>query len=51
MKMDIKFNAVWLKNSGIKYIAQYCKVSDIVIATRLLDIGKITRKQFFDYYE
>ncbi|MCW3110602.1 MAG: hypothetical protein JWQ09_5108 [Segetibacter sp.] len=45
------FNTVWRKNQSIKYVARYFKVSEIVIARRALDTGKITRKQFFDFYE
>lgn len=45
------FNAVWRENPTIKYAARYFKVSEIVIARRALDTGKITRKQFFDFYE
>lgn len=45
------FNTVWRETSTIKYAARYFKVSEIVIARRALDTGKITRKQFFDFYE
>lgn len=45
------FSAVWRENPTIKYAARYFKVSEIVIARRALDTGKITRKQFFDFYE
>ncbi len=45
------FNNAWKKNPSIKYAARYFKVSEIVIARRALDTGKITRKQFFDFYE
>lgn len=45
------FYIVWRENPTIKYAARYFKVSEIVIARRALDTGKITRKQFFDFYE
>jgi len=45
------FNQVWRENPTIKYVARYFKVSEIVIARRALDIGKITKRQFFDFYE
>jgi len=45
------FTTVWEQNPNIKYSARYFKVSEIVIARRALDIGKITRTQFFDFYE
>ncbi len=45
------FNIVWRENPTIKYAARYFKVSEIVIARRALDTGKITRKQFFAFYE
>jgi Zn-dependent peptidase ImmA (M78 family) len=45
------FKEVWGFNPGIKYASRYFKVSEIVIARRALDTGKITKKQFFDFYE
>lgn len=45
------FNEVWRYNPSIKYASRYFKVSEIVIARRALDTGKITKKQFFDFYE
>jgi len=45
------FNIVWRENPTIKYGSRYFKVSEIVIARRALDTGKITRKQFFDFYD
>ena len=35
----------------IKYAARFFKVSEIVIARRALDTGKITRKDFFEFYD
>lgn len=45
------FNEIWRYNPSIKYASRYFKVSEIVIARRALDTGKITKKQFFDFYE
>jgi Zn-dependent peptidase ImmA (M78 family) len=45
------FNKVWSYNPSIKYASRYFKVSEIVVARRALDTGKITKKQFFDFYE
>lgn len=45
------FNEVWRERQSIKYAARYFKVSEIVIARRALDTGKITRVDFFDFYE
>ncbi len=45
------FNQVWLEKANIKYAARYFKVSEIVIARRAFDTKKITRKEFFDFYE
>lgn len=43
------FNRVW--NSNFKNASSHFKVSEIVIARRALDLNKITRKEFFDFYE
>ena len=45
------FNKVWNEKPNIKYAARYFKVSEIVIARRALDTGKITRKEFFEFYD
>lgn len=45
------FNEVWRYYPSLKYASRYFKVSEIVIARRALDTGKITKKQFFDFYE
>ena len=45
------FNEVWKENPGIKYASRYFKVSEIVIARRAMDTGKITKNQFFAFYE
>jgi Zn-dependent peptidase ImmA (M78 family) len=45
------FNEVWSNNPSISYAARFFKVSEIVIARRALDTGKLTRRQFFEFYE
>jgi Zn-dependent peptidase ImmA (M78 family) len=45
------FNESWQKRPDIKYAARYFKVSEIVIARRALDTGKMTRSQFFNFYD
>jgi len=45
------FNTIWGKNPDIKYASRYFKVSEIVVARRALDTGKITRNEFFEFYE
>jgi len=45
------FNQVWSENQSIKYASRFFKVSEIVIARRALDTGKISKKQFFEFYE
>ncbi len=44
------FNIVWERRSSIEYAARYFKVSQIVIARRALDTGKISRTRFFQFY-
>lgn len=48
---EYTFNEVWRNNPDIRYASRYFKVSEIVIARRSLDTGKISEKQFFDFYE
>ncbi|MEX2565939.1 MAG: ImmA/IrrE family metallo-endopeptidase [Cyclobacteriaceae bacterium] len=45
------FEEQWTNNPSIKYCSRFFKVSEIVIARRALDTGKITKKQFFSFYE
>jgi len=45
------FNEMWDKNPDIKKSAKFFKVSELVIARRALDAGKINKKQFFDFYD
>jgi len=44
------FNEVWNDLSAINNVARYFKVSEIVIARRAYDTGKLTKKEFFDFY-
>jgi Zn-dependent peptidase ImmA (M78 family) len=44
-------NRIWSKNPTIKYASRFFKVSEIVIARRALDTGKISRNDFFKFYE
>jgi len=49
---ELEFNEVWShKPNNFAYASRYFKVSEIVIARRALDTGKITRPQFFGFYE
>jgi Zn-dependent peptidase ImmA (M78 family) len=46
------FDDVWNHSpNNFAYASRYFKVSEIVIARRALDTGKISRPQFFDFYE
>jgi Zn-dependent peptidase ImmA (M78 family) len=49
------FNTIWSEKQditqSIKYASKYFKVSEIVIARRALDIGKISKTQFFNFYD
>lgn len=45
------FSAEWRNNPSIQKCARFFKVSEIVIARRALDIGKISRNEFFSFYE
>jgi Zn-dependent peptidase ImmA (M78 family) len=45
------FNQVWSQNRDIKMAAKHFKVSEIVIARRALDNGKMTRAAFFAFYK
>lgn len=46
-----RFNTFWNVNKNYRNAARYFKVSEIVIARRALDLNKITKKQFFEFYE
>ena len=51
----IKLRKIWSSvkqgPESFQFIARQFKVSEIVIARRALDIGLITKSQFFDFYE
>ncbi|TDO28799.1 ImmA/IrrE family metallo-endopeptidase [Sediminibacterium goheungense] len=44
------FTKVWNSKPGIAPTAKYFKVSEIVIARRALDLGYLTKKEFFAFY-
>ena len=46
-----EFNKQWELNPNIKSSSRFFKVSEIVIARRALDTGKISRDEFFKFYE
>ena len=43
------FNRIW--DNNMKHASRYFKVSEIVIARRALDLGKMTRKEFGAFYK
>jgi Zn-dependent peptidase ImmA (M78 family) len=45
------FNKVWNHNANIQNASRFFKVSEIVIARRAMDTGKLTKGQFFAFYE
>jgi Zn-dependent peptidase ImmA (M78 family) len=44
------FEEHWTGKKEYKYLSKYFKVSPIVVARRALDLGKITREEFFSFY-
>ena len=44
------FNDFWATTPNIKSASRFFKVSEIVIARRALDTGKLSKKQFFEFY-
>tara|TARA_R110000751_G_scaffold12457_4_gene42772 strand:+ start:94 stop:1221 length:1128 start_codon:yes stop_codon:yes gene_type:complete len=44
------FNKKWNLNPNIRSASRFFKVSEIVIARRALDTGKLTKPQFFEFY-
>ncbi len=44
------FNRLWIQKADITKVARYFKVSPIVIARRALDLDKITKAEFFHFY-
>lgn len=47
---ESSFNRLWKEHPEIKYLGRYFKVSQIVIARRALDLKKISKKEFFQFY-
>lgn len=47
---EAEFQKIWDKTKPIKAISKYFKVSEMVIKRRALDLGKISREEFFTYY-
>lgn len=45
------FLEIWEAHPNMPYCSRYFKVSEIVIARRALDTGKISRNEFFAFYE
>ncbi len=45
------FNDIWTTNPSIKNASRFFKVSEIVIARRALDTGKISKAEFYAFYE
>ncbi len=48
---ETAFNAFWANHPIIKRASRHFKVSEMVIARRALDTGKITKKEFFEFYK
>lgn len=44
------FNRIWNEKPDLASLARYFKVSQIVVARRALDLGKISKPQFFQFY-
>lgn len=47
---EISFNRIWSERADIAYVARHFKVSQIVIARRALDLCKINKTTFFNFY-
>ena len=45
------FNRLWAEAPEIARVSRFFKVSQIVVARRALDLGKITKKEFFAFYK
>lgn len=45
------FDLAWKTDANIKKCSRLFKVSEIVVARRALDTGKISRAQFFEFYD
>lgn len=44
------FHQLWANSGDINKLARYFKVSPIVIARRALDLGKLSKAEFFQFY-
>lgn len=47
---EISFNRIWKEQADIAHVARHFKVSQIVVARRALDLGKINKTSFFNFY-
>lgn len=47
---EVSFRRIWKERPDIAYVAKHFKVSQIVIARRALDLGKISKTSFFKFY-
>lgn len=47
----ISLNKFWRLQPNISSAARHFKVSEIVIARRALDVGHISKKEFYEFYE
>ncbi|MFZ6008768.1 MAG: ImmA/IrrE family metallo-endopeptidase [Bacteroidota bacterium] len=47
---EASFLRIWNHRPEIPYVAKHFKVSQIVIARRALDLGKISKTSFFNFY-
>ena len=45
-----ELNRLWARNPDFKAMSRYFKVSPIVLARRALDLGKISKATFFQWY-
>jgi Zn-dependent peptidase ImmA (M78 family) len=47
---EVSFSRIWSERADIAHVAKHFKVSQIVIARRALDLGKINKTTFFNFY-
>jgi Zn-dependent peptidase ImmA (M78 family) len=47
---EASFSRIWSERPDIAYVARHFKVSQIVIARRALDLGRINKTGFFNFY-
>lgn len=48
---QIEFGKIWEKKPNISSLARYFKVSEIVVARRALDTKRISKSDFYNFYE